>query len=66
MPGALWSAGSKLQRVRDGFDAAGIQFAYPTVTIHQTTAAASIDDQAVQAAAKLAIPAPANGAPAPA
>ena len=55
-----------LQRIRDGFDAAGIQFAYPTVTIHSTAGTPPPDDQAIQAAARLAIPAPppADGTPA--
>ena len=54
-----------LQRIKHAFDTAGISFAYPTVTIH-STAGTSPPDEAVQAAARLAIPAPppADGAPA--
>jgi moderate conductance mechanosensitive channel len=54
-----------LQRIKHAFDAAGIKFAYPTVTIHSTAGAPPPDDQATQAAARLALqaPAPADGAP---
>jgi small-conductance mechanosensitive channel len=55
-----------LQRIKHGFDTAGIQFAYPTVTIHSTAGAPPPDDQAVQAAARMAIRAPANDLPMPA
>jgi small-conductance mechanosensitive channel len=55
-----------LQRIKRAFDAAGIRFAYPTVTIQSDGAAAS-DETARQAAAKMALqPAPANDAPMPA
>jgi small-conductance mechanosensitive channel len=54
-----------LQRIKRSFDAAGIKFAYPTVTIHSTGSGAP-RDEAMQAAAKMAIraPAPVDGAPA--
>ncbi|HSA79827.1 MAG TPA: mechanosensitive ion channel family protein, partial [Geminicoccaceae bacterium] len=57
-----------LQRIKHEFDAAGIKFAYPTVTIHSTAGAPPPDAQTIQAAAKLALraPAPADAAPAPA
>jgi small-conductance mechanosensitive channel len=57
-----------LQRIKCAFDAAGIQFAYPTVTIAGNGAGAPLPDGALEAAAKLALPAPtpANYAPAPA
>jgi moderate conductance mechanosensitive channel len=55
-----------LQRIKRAFDAAGIRFAYPTVTI-QSDGAAVPDETARQAAAKMALqPAPANDAPMPA
>jgi moderate conductance mechanosensitive channel len=54
-----------LQRVKQAFDAAGIKFAYPIVTIHPS-AGAPLSDEAVQAAAKIARRAPAaDGTPAP-
>jgi moderate conductance mechanosensitive channel len=46
--------------------AAGIRFAAPTVTINSTVGAPASDDQAVQAAARMAIRAPANDLPMPA
>jgi small-conductance mechanosensitive channel len=57
-----------LQRIKRAFDAAGIKFAYPTVTINASGAAATaLDDAALQAAAKMALrPAPANDVPVPA
>ena len=55
-----------LARIKRAFDAAGVQFAYPTVTIHQTGGGPPSDDQAVQAAAQPAIRAPANDLPMPA
>ena len=64
MPGGHSVAGSRLQRIKHAFDAAGISFAYPTVTIHSTAATPPPDDQAIQAAARLAIRAAADGAPA--
>ena len=55
-----------LQRIKRAFDAAGIRFAYPTVTI-QSNGAAAPDEAARQAAAKMALqPAPADDAPLPA
>jgi small-conductance mechanosensitive channel len=56
-----------LQRIKRAFDAAGIKFAYPTVTIHSTGDGPPSDD-AVRAAARMAIraPAPAEGEPVPA
>jgi small-conductance mechanosensitive channel len=55
-----------LQRIKRAFDAAGIRFAYPTVTI-QSDGAAVPDETARQAAAKMALqPVPANDAPMPA
>ncbi len=57
-----------LQRIKRAFDAAHIQFAYPTVTIHSSGPGAPAADEAVQAAARMAIRAAtsADGAPAPA
>jgi small-conductance mechanosensitive channel len=56
-----------LQRIKRAFDAAGIKFAYPTVTIHASSAAAAPDEAALQAAAKMALrAAPANDVPMPA
>ena len=52
-----------LQRIKHAFDAAGIKFAYPTVTIHSTAGAPPSDDPAIQAAARMAIRAPANDLP---
>ncbi len=55
-----------LQRIKRAFDAAGIRFAYPTVTI-QSDGAAVPDETARHAAAKIALqPAPADDAPMPA
>jgi small-conductance mechanosensitive channel len=55
-----------LQRIKRAFDAAGIRFAYPTVTIH-ASGAATPDEPALQAAAKMALRrAPANDVPMPA
>ena len=51
-----------LERIKRTFDAAGIQFAYPTVTIHSSAPGAPVaDGEAVQAAARMALTAPANG-----
>jgi small-conductance mechanosensitive channel len=56
-----------LQRIKRAFDAAGVKFAYPTVTIHANGAAAATDGSALQAAAKVALrAAPANDAQLPA
>src|SRR5918995_4767934 len=53
-----------LRRIKHAFDAAGVRFAYPTVTIHANGAAAAADDAALQAAAKMAIrAAPASDVP---
>jgi small-conductance mechanosensitive channel len=56
-----------LQRIKCAFDAAGIKFAYPTVTVHANGAAAP-DEAALQAAARTALRAPpnANDVPMPA
>jgi hypothetical protein len=55
-----------LQRIKRAFDAAGIRFVSPTVTV-QSNGAAAPDEAARQAAAKMALqPAPANDAPIPA
>jgi small-conductance mechanosensitive channel len=55
-----------LQRIKHAFDAAGIRFAYPTVTIHANGPTAAPDESALQAAAKMAIrAAPANHVPMP-
>jgi small-conductance mechanosensitive channel len=51
-----------LERIKQTFDAAGIKFAYPTVTIHSTAGAPPPDGEALQAAARLAIQAPAPDA----
>jgi small-conductance mechanosensitive channel len=54
-----------LQRIKRAFDAAGVKFAYPTVTIHSNGAAP--DEAALQGAAKMALrAAPANDVPMPA
>jgi moderate conductance mechanosensitive channel len=55
-----------LHQMKRAFDAAGIAFAYPTVTIHSTGGGAPPSDEAMQAAAQMAIraPAPFDGAPA--
>ena len=56
-----------LQRITRAFAAAGIKFAYPTVTIHASRAAAAPDEAPLQAAAERALrPAPANHVPMPA
>ena len=56
-----------LQRIKHAFDAAGIRFAYPTVTIHANGAAPAPEDTALQAAAKMALrAAPANDVSMPA
>jgi moderate conductance mechanosensitive channel len=56
-----------LQRIKRAFDAAGIKFAYPTVTIHASSAATAPDEAALKAAAKMALrAAPANDVPMPA
>jgi small-conductance mechanosensitive channel len=52
-----------LERIKQTFDAAGIKFAYPTVTIHSNAGAPPPDEQALQAAARTALRAPANGTP---
>jgi hypothetical protein len=55
-----------LQRIKRAFDAAGIRFVSPTVTV-QWNGAAAPDEAARQAAANMALqPAPANDAPIPA
>jgi small-conductance mechanosensitive channel len=57
-----------LARIKCAFDAAGIRFAYPTVTVHANGAAAP-DEAAVQAAARAALraaPPNANDVPMPA
>ncbi len=56
-----------LQRIKRAFDAAGIQFAYPTVTIHSSAPGTPAPDEAMQAAARMAIrgASPADGAAAP-
>ena len=55
-----------LQRIKRAFDAAGIRFASPTVTV-QSNGAAAPDEAVRQAAAKMALqPAPASDAPIPA
>ncbi|HYZ26125.1 MAG TPA: mechanosensitive ion channel family protein [Geminicoccaceae bacterium] len=51
-----------LQRIKRAFDAAGIKFAYPTVTIHSTAGGAAPPAEAVQAAARMALRTPAAGA----
>jgi small-conductance mechanosensitive channel len=52
-------------RIKLAFDRAGIKFAYPTVTIHSNGQGA-VEGEAVQAAARMATRAPADGTPAPA
>ena len=56
------------KRIKRAFDAAGIAFAYPTVTIAGNGAGAPPPEEAVQAAARLALAtsAAANGPAAPA
>ena len=53
-----------LERIKQAFDAAGIKFTYPTVTIHSSGGAPPPDDPALQAAAETALRAPANDLPA--
>jgi small-conductance mechanosensitive channel len=49
-----------LQRIKRAFDAAGIKFAYPTVTVNASSVASPLPDGALEAAARVAIQAPAN------
>jgi small-conductance mechanosensitive channel len=57
-----------LQRIKGAFDAAGVKFAYPTVTINSTASGGPPSAEAIQGAANMAIRAPAavDGAPTPA
>jgi small-conductance mechanosensitive channel len=49
-----------LQRIKRAFDAAGIKFAYPTVTVNASGVGSPLPDGALEAAASMAIKAPAN------
>jgi small-conductance mechanosensitive channel len=44
-----------LQRIKRAFDAAGIKFAYPTVTVNASGVGSPLPDGALEAAAKIAI-----------
>ena len=49
-----------LQRIKRAFDAAGIKFAYPTVTVNASGVGSPLPDGALEAAASMAIKAPVN------
>jgi hypothetical protein len=55
-----------LQRIKRAFEAAGIKFAYPTVTVNASNVASPLPDGALEAAARVAIQAPANEGQTPA
>jgi small-conductance mechanosensitive channel len=55
-----------LQRIKRAFDAAGIKFAYPTVTVNASGVGSPLPDGALEAAAKIAIKTAANEVQTPA